>query len=106
MPGDIVTTGTPPGVGLGMTPPVFLKDGDKKVPIKIFGSHNFQNINGAKEVLKKIDTVVLATGSHSENALYNALKGKHGDLHILGDAYAPRRWTFATRQAYELAQLI
>ena len=29
MPGDIVTTGTPPGVGLGMTPPVFLKAGDK-----------------------------------------------------------------------------
>ena len=28
MPGDIVTTGTPPGVGLGMNPPVFLKDGD------------------------------------------------------------------------------
>ena len=29
MPGDIVTTGTPPGVGLGMNPPIFLKDGDK-----------------------------------------------------------------------------
>ena len=29
MPVDIVTTGTPPGVGLGMTPPVFLKNGDK-----------------------------------------------------------------------------
>ena len=29
MPGDIVTTGTPPGVGLGMNPPVFLKGGDK-----------------------------------------------------------------------------
>ena len=28
MPGDIVTTGTPPGVGLGMNPPLFLKDGD------------------------------------------------------------------------------
>ncbi len=27
-PGDVVTTGTPPGVGLGMTPPVFLKVGD------------------------------------------------------------------------------
>ena len=26
----------------------------EKYPIKIFGSHNFQNINGAKEVLKKI----------------------------------------------------
>ena len=29
MPGDIITTGTPPGVGLGMNPPKFLKDGDK-----------------------------------------------------------------------------
>jgi len=28
MPGDIVTTGTPPGVGMGMNPPVFLKNGD------------------------------------------------------------------------------
>ncbi len=27
-PGDIVTTGTPPGVGLGMKPPLFLKKGD------------------------------------------------------------------------------
>jgi 2-keto-4-pentenoate hydratase/2-oxohepta-3-ene-1,7-dioic acid hydratase in catechol pathway len=26
--GDVVTTGTPPGVGLGMKPPVFLKPGD------------------------------------------------------------------------------
>ena len=28
-PGDIITTGTPPGVGMGMKPPVFLKPGDK-----------------------------------------------------------------------------
>ncbi|MGR3311814.1 fumarylacetoacetate hydrolase family protein [Roseovarius indicus] len=27
-PGDVVTTGTPPGVGLGMRPQVWLKDGD------------------------------------------------------------------------------
>ena len=27
-PGDIITTGTPPGVGLGMKPPLFLKPGD------------------------------------------------------------------------------
>jgi 2,4-diketo-3-deoxy-L-fuconate hydrolase len=27
-PGDIITTGTPPGVGLGKKPPVFLKAGD------------------------------------------------------------------------------
>jgi len=28
MPGDVVTTGTPPGVGLGRRPPVYLKPGD------------------------------------------------------------------------------
>ena len=28
MPGDVITTGTPPGVGLGFKPPVFLKAGD------------------------------------------------------------------------------
>ena len=27
--GDIITTGTPPGVGMGMKPQVFLKSGDK-----------------------------------------------------------------------------
>ena len=29
MPGDVIVTGTPPGVGLGMKPPKFLKAGDK-----------------------------------------------------------------------------
>jgi 2-keto-4-pentenoate hydratase/2-oxohepta-3-ene-1,7-dioic acid hydratase in catechol pathway len=28
MPGDIITTGTPPGVGMGMKPPAYLKAGD------------------------------------------------------------------------------
>jgi 2-keto-4-pentenoate hydratase/2-oxohepta-3-ene-1,7-dioic acid hydratase in catechol pathway len=28
LPGDVISTGTPPGVGLGMKPPLFLKDGD------------------------------------------------------------------------------
>ena len=27
-PGDIITTGTPPGVGMGMKPPVYLNEGD------------------------------------------------------------------------------
>ncbi len=27
-PGDVISTGTPPGVGLGMKPPVYLRDGD------------------------------------------------------------------------------
>ena len=28
VPGDVITTGTPPGVGLGMKPPTYLKKGD------------------------------------------------------------------------------
>jgi 2,4-diketo-3-deoxy-L-fuconate hydrolase len=28
-PGDVITTGTPPGVGLGMKPPTYLKAGDR-----------------------------------------------------------------------------
>jgi 2-keto-4-pentenoate hydratase/2-oxohepta-3-ene-1,7-dioic acid hydratase in catechol pathway len=28
LPGDVITTGTPPGVGLGMKPPTYLKEGD------------------------------------------------------------------------------
>ena len=28
MPGDVITTGTPPGVGMGMKPQLFLKPGD------------------------------------------------------------------------------
>ena len=29
MPGDVVTTGTPPGVGMARNPRVFLKAGDQ-----------------------------------------------------------------------------
>jgi 2,4-diketo-3-deoxy-L-fuconate hydrolase len=28
MPGDVITTGTPPGVGMGKNPQTFLKAGD------------------------------------------------------------------------------
>jgi len=27
-PGDLINTGTPPGVGMGLTPPVYLQPGD------------------------------------------------------------------------------
>ena len=31
MPGDVITTGTPAGVGMGMSPPDYLKDGDEMI---------------------------------------------------------------------------
>ena len=40
-PGDIVTTGTPPGVGMGMNPKLFLKVGNKlKLNIEHLGEQN------------------------------------------------------------------
>ena len=39
--GDLITTGTPPGVGMGMKPQVFLKAGDKlKLSIENLGEQN------------------------------------------------------------------
>ena len=46
-PGDIIATGTPPGVGGGMKPPVFLKVGDKmKLGIEGLGEQNQVCIQG------------------------------------------------------------
>ena len=40
-PGDVITTGTPPGVGMGKKPQVFLKAGDKmKLSIEHLGEQN------------------------------------------------------------------
>lgn len=49
------------------------------------------------------DSVVLACGGEAESALYTELEGRVAQRHVLGDAYAPRRISYATRQAYELA---
>lgn len=52
----------------------------------------------------QFDSFVLACGSVSDSALYDELRAEISDLHILGDAYAPRRLVFATRQAHALAE--
>ena len=45
-PGDIVTTGTPAGVGMGMKPQIFLKSGDNiKVKIDYLGQQNSKVIS-------------------------------------------------------------
>ena len=40
-PGDIITTGTPPGVGMGKKPPLYLKSGDEmRLTIDHLGEQN------------------------------------------------------------------
>jgi 2-keto-4-pentenoate hydratase/2-oxohepta-3-ene-1,7-dioic acid hydratase in catechol pathway len=41
-PGDLILTGTPPGVGLGRKPPIYLKDGDE-VTVEIDGIGSLTN---------------------------------------------------------------
>lgn len=52
----------------------------ERYPIKIFGSHNFQNINGAKEVLKKIGV----TNEQFYKAI-TSFEGASGRLEKLGE---------------------
>lgn len=62
--------------------------------------------SGTQSELCDFDSSVLACGGDADNSLYHALQGDFEQVHVLGDAYAPRRISFATRQAYALAKLI
>ena len=68
------------------------------------GSVVVRNVySGREQEIAGVDSVVLACGSQSDSALYDEVRAQHPDTHVLGDAYAPRRLVFATRQAYALA---
>jgi 2,4-diketo-3-deoxy-L-fuconate hydrolase len=46
-PGDIISTGTPPGVGLGQKPPTYLKGGEvMRLGIERLGTQT-QHVRGA-----------------------------------------------------------
>ena len=66
-------------------------------------AHSYSN---RRWKLDGADTVVLACGSISDDALYQQLRPRHQEVHVLGDAYAPRRLSFATRQARELVRAV
>lgn len=62
--------------------------------------------SGRTERLAGFNSVVLSCAGISRTELYDAVRAKRENVHILGDAYAPRRIVFATRQAYALAKLL
>jgi 2,4-dienoyl-CoA reductase-like NADH-dependent reductase (Old Yellow Enzyme family)/thioredoxin reductase len=65
-------------------------------------TRNVYSLRG--QTVGDLDSVVLACGSVSDSTLYDEVKHRVPEAHILGDAYAPRRLVFATRQAYALAE--
>jgi 2,4-dienoyl-CoA reductase-like NADH-dependent reductase (Old Yellow Enzyme family)/thioredoxin reductase len=71
------------------------------------GTLHVRNVYGGPEfALEGFDSVALACGGVPDADLHLALKGRVPELHVLGDAYAPRRIVFATRQAYALAKAL
>ena len=52
------------------------------------------------------DSVVVVAGGIPNDALWRELKGRHPSVYVLGDAYAPRRVVWATRQAHALARTL
>ena len=56
--------------------------------------------------LQGFDSVVLVAGSIPDDRLFRAIKAEHPAAHLLGDAFAPRRMVFATRQAFALARTL
>lgn len=61
---------------------------------------------GTQLVIEDVNAVVLACGREPDTALRRELRGHVPELHLLGDAYSPQRITFATRQAWALANQI
>ena len=49
LPGDVISTGTPPGVGLGFKPPIYLKEGDvMELGIEGLGTQKQKVVNYVK----------------------------------------------------------
>lgn len=51
-------------------------------------------------VIDDVDTVVLSCGGVPQGELAADLRGRHPEVHVIGDAYVPRRQLHAVKQAY------
>jgi 2,4-dienoyl-CoA reductase-like NADH-dependent reductase (Old Yellow Enzyme family)/thioredoxin reductase len=70
---------------------------------KVTFAHSYSD---RRWTIEGIDSVVLACGAIGDDDLYRAVKKRRTNVHLLGDAYAPRRVVSATRQAWELAKIL
>lgn len=56
--------------------------------------------------LEGVDSVVLACGGVPRGELATELRGRVPEVHVVGDAFAPRRQVYATREAYALVSAL
>ncbi len=59
-----------------------------------------------KETLLSADTVVMATGAKSLNALYETLKDRVPEVYLIGDAKNPRKALEAVAEGFEVGRTI
>ena len=62
--------------------------------------------SGQETLLESVDTVVTAYGGKAVDDLYRALKGHGPELHLVGDAMAPRRLADATLEGTRAGRAI
>ena len=59
-----------------------------------------------KETFLSADTVVLATGAKSVNALYRKIKDRVPEVYLIGDAKSPRKALEAVAEGFEVGRTI
>ena len=59
-----------------------------------------------KDFFIKGDTVVIAAGARSDNRLYEELKGRVAEVHLIGDAKSPRKVLEAVAEGFEAGRSI
>ena len=69
----------------------------------VVAAHSY---SGRRWSLGRFDSVVLVCGGVGNDSLFHELRAQGADVHLLGDAFAPRRMVWATRQAWELARTL
>jgi 2,4-dienoyl-CoA reductase-like NADH-dependent reductase (Old Yellow Enzyme family)/thioredoxin reductase len=91
--------------------PILLSKGVELTPLTWVRSVNgktvqLYNLYSGEERAVEVDDIVVALGGSANHRLYDELVGKVGELHIVGDAVAPRRIMFATRDGNRVGRAL
>jgi 2,4-dienoyl-CoA reductase-like NADH-dependent reductase (Old Yellow Enzyme family)/thioredoxin reductase len=81
---------------------VLLRANEQVTRIEVGRVHVRHVYSHRVRVLEDVDSVVLSCSAEPNSSLHEELVARGVDAHVLGDAFAPRRLVWATRQAYEL----
>jgi hypothetical protein len=64
------------------------------------------HVYSGEEWTVEADDIVVACGGRANNALYDELEGRVQELHLVGDAVAPRRILYATRDGNRVGRAL